>query len=182
MNDGDYSVALNAMANDRVLFLPSYVEWITEEVIRNMKGDYGIVPYPKLDEEQANYRSQLATAASVTCFPQTISDAELSAQVATYMSYLGYDTVVKEYYDGYLKERISRTPEMLEMLELVRDTATISLSTAYSSTFKQPILEMFEVSYRIHYGYAGQQELTSAYAKRYKVHKKELSNLISKYQ
>lgn len=178
----DYSVALNAMAENRVLFLPSYVKWISDPIIRNMEGDYGIVPYPKLDDDQESYRSQVATGATCACFPKTIGDAELSAQVATYMSYLGYDTVIKEYYDEYLGQRLSKSPEMLEMLGLIRETSIISLSTAYASAFAQPILELFEVSYRIHYGYAGQQELTSMYARRYTTYKKELSTLVSNYQ
>jgi len=176
--DNDYSPAFYAMSANRVLFLPAYMGWITDEIIRNMSSDYGIVPYPKADGEQIGYYSQLATGATCTLFPKNVADVDLSAQVATYMSYLGNRDVSKKYFQNYLQERLSKSPRMAEMLGLIRETTTMSLTTVYSSSFGKALMELFEVSYVHDYG----DGLSSEYASRLKTYKFELKQIIKNYE
>ena len=143
---GTYTDSLEILAADRLLFLPSYLNYISNEIMRDMKSDFGIVPYPKYDENQENYISQIGTGATITCFPQNIAKPELSAQVANYMGYLGKETLVSTYFETYLQERLSRTPEMQEMLTLIRETATANLTTVYATLFSPTLLTWFEVS------------------------------------
>lgn len=144
--NGQYDESLQIMADDRVLFLPTYLNYISTEIMRTMESDFGILPYPKYDEAQENYISQIGTGATMTCFPQNIANPELSAQIANYMGYLGTETLVSTYFETYLQERLSRSPEMQEMLTLIRETATANLTTVYATLFSPTLLTWFEVS------------------------------------
>jgi hypothetical protein len=147
-----YEESLQILAEDRVLFVPSYLNYISNAILRDMKGDFGILPYPKYDENQANYISQIGTGATCTTFPQNIANPELSAQVANYMGYLGTESLVATYFETYLQERLSRTPEMQDMLNLIRETATANLTTVYAALFSPNLVTWFEVSGNIDHG------------------------------
>lgn len=147
-----YEESLQILAENRVLFVPSYLNYISNAIMRDMESDFGILPYPKYDETQENYISQIGTGATCTTFPQNIAKPELSAQVANYMGYLGSETLVGTYFETYLQERLSRTPEMQDMLTLIRETATANLTTVYAALFNPNLVTWFEVSGNIDHG------------------------------
>jgi ABC-type glycerol-3-phosphate transport system substrate-binding protein len=147
-----YEESLQILAENRALFVPSYLNYISNEILRNMESDFGILPYPKYDESQEAYISQIATGATCTCFPQNIANPELSAQVTSYMGYLGRESLVGTYFETYLQERLSRTPEMQDMLNLIRETATANLTTVYAALFSPNLVTWFEVSGNIDHG------------------------------
>ena len=68
------------------------------------------------------------------------------------MGYLGKTSLVSTYYETYLQERLSRSPEMQEMLTLIRDTATMKLGVAYATLFSPNLLNWNEVSYAVDHG------------------------------
>ena len=177
-----YSKHLTAMAQDRCLYLPAYVKWITDPILTGMAGDFGVVPYPKLSAEQTGYYSQIATGATCTLFPKSLTDTDLPAKVATYMSYVGKSMVAEPYFQNYLKERLARSPEMQEMLETVRQTATMNLSTIYHTYFSPQLLTLFG-SEQLN---AGKQDyragIADEYASRLPGYKGALKVLLKKYK
>jgi hypothetical protein len=150
--NGTYEESLQILAENRALFVPSYLNYISNEILRDMESDFGILPYPKYDESQEAYISQIATGATCTCFPQNIANPELSAQVTSYMGYLGRESLVGTYFETYLQDRLSRTPEMQDMLNLIRETATANLTTVYAALFSPNLVTWFEVSGNIDHG------------------------------
>ena len=68
------------------------------------------------------------------------------------MGYLGAETLVSTYFETYLQERLSRTPEMQDMLTLIRETATANLTTVYAALFSPNLVTWFEVSGNIDHG------------------------------
>lgn len=175
--NNDYSKHLQAVATDRCLHLPSYTYWITDPILTGMAGDFGVVPYPKLDANQPQYYSQIATGATTTLFPKTLVETDLSAKVATYMSYVGREMVAQPYFNNYLKERLARSPEMQTMLETVRQTATMTLTTVYHTYFTGTLLTLFG-SCPTDYGHG----IADEYAKRYPGWKGEMKILLKKYK
>ena len=147
-----YEESLQILAEDRVLFVPSYLNYISNAILRDMKNDFGILPYPKYDETQENYISQIGTGATCTTFPQNIAKPELAVQVANYMGYLGTESLVSTYFETYLQDRLSRTPEMQDILDLIRETATANLTTVYAALFSPNLVTWFEVSGNIDHG------------------------------
>ena len=173
--DDDYTESLTAMAQDRCLYLPSYNHFITNPILTGMEGDFGVVPYPKLNADQSRYYCQVATGSTCTLFPKTLTDTTLSAKVATYMSYVGSEMVAKPYFDNYLKERLARSPAMQEMLDLVRDSAVISADSYYPFG----LLTLFEVSY-VEYNQFG-TGISDEYTRRFQGLKSDLKKLRHAY-
>ena len=92
---------------------------------QKMKGNYGLLPVPKLDEEQDNYESFINPwVSSALCIPSTLSmeDAEFAGAVLECMGYYSMDTVRKEYYDEVLNYQYVQDDASMEMLELILDS------------------------------------------------------------
>ena len=90
-----------------------------------MKGNYGLLPVPMLDETQTEYYSLVgAWSATALCIPNTLSteDAEFAGAVLECMGYYSMDTVRKEYYDEVLNYQYVQDDASMEMLELILDS------------------------------------------------------------
>ena len=96
--------------------------------------NWGILPYPKYDEEQRHYLSPLSNDAPVYCALKSTPNYETSGLIleALNASYYGYTT------DVYMNERINyclRDNESINMLELILDGATTDFAHMFVSGF-----------------------------------------------
>jgi len=119
--------------NGRALFINNWLR--AADMFRDMSDDFGIIPYPKLNEEQPEYHTQIGTSTSALFVPITVKDAELTSKVAEAMSYYSREYVVPAYYDVALKEKYTRDEDVKEMLEIIRDSAQMNFTFAYSTMF-----------------------------------------------
>ena len=92
---------------------------LAESVLRDVEFDYGIIPYPKLDEAQKAYYT--VPGGSVSCFasPVTASDTELVGALSAAMSRESWVSVLPAYYDIVLKVKGARDEASVEMLDLI---------------------------------------------------------------
>ena len=90
------------------------------ELLRDYDVDYGIVPYPKYDEEQAEYRSQ--DWGPMWAIPAAIKNPELVGSVVELYSYFSTDTIVPAYYDKVLEGKLAQDMESRKMLEIIFDS------------------------------------------------------------
>jgi len=132
-NTTDHTKINNVFLTDRALFLASYI--YTTEVLRDMETDFGIIPFPKRDESQENYHTQIGTSASYFFVPVTTNDITLTSQVCESLSYYSYVGVVPSYYEVALKEKYTRDNDVKEMLEVIRSSAMMDFTFAYSTMF-----------------------------------------------
>ena len=163
----DLNESIEQLASGNVLFAPMYLKTIEDARIKDVLDNVGIVPYPLYDEMQESYITPLTC--NVTCFPINVTNAQLSAQVATYMAYCGQEQLAPKYFETHIKSRLASEPAMQVMLDVMRDTATTTLSMMYSSNFDPVLLKLFEVSTTNDFG----SELVSTYktyAKSYQKH------------
>lgn len=117
-----------AMATIRVLELES-------GVMRNMEDKFGVVPMPKYDTEQADYRTLMHDQFTVLCMPTTVSDDrrhEISA-VLEALGSISYTTVKPAYYETTLRTKIAQDPESAQMLDLIVDRIYIDAGILYTS-------------------------------------------------
>ena len=173
----DYGNYISALAEDRLLFATAYLNVIEKEELRNMSSDYGVLPYPKYDENQKSYYTQLGTSTTAIYFPQSISDIELSGQVCEYMAYYGQSKIVGAYYETMLKDRLARDVNMSEMLDLVRDSATFSFTMMYNTNFSPIISQLFQFRNTTDNG----ENIASKYVSYYEVYDKSLDTLIESF-
>ena len=101
--------------------------------VRSMESDCGIVPFPKLNEEQEEYHARIVNFAGLTYIPVTNTKLDLTSAVLEYSAYLSYKELIPEFYDIILDVKTARDVETEEMVDIVRDSATF-MDENYLST------------------------------------------------
>ena len=109
------------------------------EMIRDMEDDFGILPMPKYDEKQEKYLSSLGTSVSVMLVPQTAKDITLTSKVMEALCYYSSLDVIPKYYEVALKEKYSRDDDIKEMLEIIRDGATMTFAQFNAQLIGDPL-------------------------------------------
>ena len=87
---------------------------------RDMEDEFGILPYPKLDEVQDKYicTSQEWTATAFTV-PKTASDLERTSIILEAMSSAASVTITPAFFDTALARKYTRDDDSAEMLEII---------------------------------------------------------------
>ena len=113
-NWGDaYKVDKVTIADGRFMFTMEAVKYAHDHLASDVK--FGILPYPKFDTDQKEYRT--LDAAGVFCVPVTITDDEMVGKVIECLSFYSADTINIAYYERLLGTRVSDAPDDAEMLD-----------------------------------------------------------------
>ncbi|MCQ2433279.1 MAG: hypothetical protein MJ175_11805 [Clostridia bacterium] len=97
---------------------------------RDMDESYGIVPMPKYDESQENYRN-LRGYLYVMCVPSTCQDLDTVGTIMDAMSYLTYKDVMPYFYNSHLSQKMLRNDESVQMLDIIRQTRYNDIGITY---------------------------------------------------
>ncbi len=121
LNDDMPQEPCNVFASGRALFFASYLRE-TENLRFKMEDDYGILPMPKYDEAQEQYRTFINGSASVLIIPKSVNDEQLD--VAGYMievlaSSSYYNVTKTALYQKLEKSRTLQDSEMARMVDLI---------------------------------------------------------------
>lgn len=117
-----------AMATMRLLELES-------AVMRDMRDEYGVLPMPKFDETQTQYKTLLHDQFTVLAVPTTIGDDRLT-ELSAVMEALGsesYKRVKPAYYDTTLRAKLVKDPDSVEMMDIIFDNVYIDAGIIYTS-------------------------------------------------
>jgi len=131
-------------------------------VFRDMEAEVGIIPYPKLDEAQANYVTVVHDTAEVGAIPITAKDHEMSGAVAHLLCRLTHETVLPAHYEMSLKIKYARDNYTSAMIDLIHDGIMDMFCLVYggahaNNIFTWTILEPLQ---------KGTDAVTSAYQTR----------------
>ena len=108
--DNDNKVTI---ADGRFLFTMEAVKYANEHLASGVK--FGMLPYPKFDKDQQEYRT--LDAAGMFCVPVTVTNDEMVGKVIECLSFYSADTINLAYYERLLGTRVSEAPDDAEMLE-----------------------------------------------------------------
>ena len=86
---------------------------------RNMEDDFGIIPWPKYDED--DYAAIVNAFAHVAVIPVTVPDPERTGTILTALAAYGRETVIPAFYDVALKTKYARDDESEKMIDIIRD-------------------------------------------------------------
>lgn len=112
---------MDAFSEDRVLFWIANLKGV--ERMRNMKSEFGILPIPKLDGNQAEYKIHYqANIGGALNVPVTASDIELVGMVLEDAAYMSMLTIKPAYVDVLLQGKFLRDDESLATLEIMFDS------------------------------------------------------------
>jgi len=85
--------------------------------LRATDFDFGILPYPKYDTNQANYVS--LNWAGMICAPTDIADPGMVGAVTEYLGADSYQTVWPQYFNVLLNGKLARDDQSKAMLDLI---------------------------------------------------------------
>ena len=120
----------------RLLFCPNQFQFAGNEKIREMEDNFYIIPMPKYDENQENYRSNQYDGVPIYGVPITVKESKLDTIGATLeaMCSLSSQSVIPVYYDKVLKNKYSRDAQTAEMIDLIHDSVTSDFCFAWGDT------------------------------------------------
>ena len=108
--------------------------------LRDMNDDIGILPMPKYDEAQENYKSA-AWGGAVWTLSRTfdMADAEKLGAALEAMSFYGYRDVIPVYKEVALKTKTTRDNESADMLDIIFGTIYFDFGTniMYDAVFAE---------------------------------------------
>ncbi len=105
------------MPTNRVLFQMSPIRELN--LYRDCEVDFGILPYPKLDETQESYVNN--DWGGLMAVPTSVGNPEMVGKACELLAFYSGDTTIPAYYDLVLGEKLARDANSKEMLELIFD-------------------------------------------------------------
>lgn len=116
----DGSNHINIFLDERAFFL-SYLNLGSLEMLRNLEADVGLLPYPKLNENQPNYITSVHDTAELGAIPVTVTDLSFISAVIEDLCRRTQQEVLPAYYETNLKVKYTRDDESAKMVDIVHD-------------------------------------------------------------
>ena len=116
-NISNFPNVAKVFADGRALFYDAKLS--SAEELRDMDDDFGIIPVPKFDAAQTDYKSFVNGAASMVCVPATVKEAdrEYVSIIIEGMASEAYRIVTPVLYETYLKRKVTRDAESMDMID-----------------------------------------------------------------
>ncbi len=114
----------------RSLFLTGEVK--AAQLLRDMDDTFGIVPFPKADEAQESYMTNLAPQLFYLTIPTTNRSLDMTANVSEVLAHDSFEKVIPVYYSNVVEHKGLRNEESVEMLEIMRQTRAVDIGIVYS--------------------------------------------------
>ncbi|MBR6290632.1 MAG: hypothetical protein IKR53_04230 [Clostridia bacterium] len=145
---------------------------------RDMEADIGLVPYPKLDENQTRYITVVHDTAEVGAIPTTARDPEMTGAVCQILCRLTHKSVLPTYYEMSLKIKYARDDFTSAMIDLIHDGITDEFCLVYGGAYANDIFT-WAILEPLQKG--DESGVASAYEKREKAALKMLGKLMDEY-
>ena len=94
--------------------------------LRNMDDDFGIIPYPKFDEND-EYSTAINGSAPLIVIPISVSDIERTGAITEALCAYGHRDVIPAFYEKSLKSKYARDEESEEMMDIIKDSIIYDL-------------------------------------------------------
>lgn len=130
----DHSYGIKEFAKGNVLFANGQIGQ-SASLLADYENDFGIIPYPKYDEDQKEYYTMVDGNFSVIAIPKGITAEKLKMAGAAVeaLSAYSWKNVVPKYYDVALKTRYVRDQESVAMLDLIMENRVVDFAYLYDN-------------------------------------------------
>ena len=146
--------------------------------LRDMEYAYGVLPYPKYDEQQERYYTNSMDQHSVFGVPVTLpaDEYEFMGIVTEVLNAESYKTVTPAFYDIALKNKYTEDPVTAQMIDLIMDGRIYEFSFQFGEFLSNlPYMFRYEL-------YNGQNNLASTLKKNQKAINKRLEQIYKCYE
>jgi len=118
INPRTNEVAQLAFEENRALFYGECMQCVIR--IRQMETEFGIIPLPKTNADQAQYSTYVHYwPSSMVAVPAGGADDDRTGAIIEALAYGGYKFITPAYYDVALKSKYARDDESSEMLDII---------------------------------------------------------------
>ena len=118
---------ITTLKTDRAIFIQTYMGSMSGR-LRDMTSDYLILPLPKFDEAQEDYKCMInGWGACFVAIPDN-ADVDESGFVAEALGYESYRKVRPEIYERLLKQKLARDERSTAMIDLIFSDLTIDFN------------------------------------------------------
>ena len=124
-------IYIELFKNNRMLFVGQNIKAAAaESELRNMESTFGILPFPKYNEQQENYANHVYYASQYVTIPVTCSDPERASILIDTLSYETAEYVLPYYYDRVSYKGL-RNQDSVDMLNIICNTRYYNWGLAY---------------------------------------------------
>ena len=135
------AAGIDFFRNGHAVFVVATIQEMVN--LRDMEDDFGVIPFPKFEKEQPRYYSRISGGRPFV-IPTTNQRPDIAGALMEAMACETSNTVYPAYYESSLKNKFSRDPETVEMLDLVRATLMYDLGdTIWFSDVRGPLTNDF---------------------------------------
>lgn len=133
---GAWDQASQIFENDRALYRATTLSAVNR--LRAMASDYGILPIPAYYDNQTEYYCWVSgnthMPLAIYRYSDVVSTAEITERLAYHSRYGGTNTLYSAFFEKMAYNRICRTPDDINMLELVIDSKTFDVDQSTKIT------------------------------------------------
>ena len=159
---------------DQTFFYAGRLEQAISALFREMPDDYGIIPYPMMDDSQTEYTGIIHNSSDYVTIPVTCQHIEEIGAVIEALCAESYRTVVETFYESALKMKYSRDALSGQCIDIIRDSCKKNFLYEYSGVVGCGLLISDQAR-------AGTSNFASVYAKSAPATNKQIKALIEKY-
>ena len=170
----DNETSLKMFRENHLLMYPYLM--IGAENFRDMVNDYGIVPYPKYNEEQERYQTLAHDNYSLMCVPVDVPEdkIEMIGAVTEAFAAESYRTITPSYLEVAMKNKFLRDEYSTQMLDIITSGLKFDPAGIYSNSLGDP-LHLFRGVWD------GKLDIVSTYSKKEKNFLKQFTKFNEKY-
>ena len=143
MNTEDTFLDRMFMSNQTILYAAT-IDRI--EVFRDMDSDFVMVPYPKYDEAQEKYHTQIATGSGMLFIPKTVKDIGMTVDIMNAHGCLSCLDVIPTYYESALKVKYTRDERNMQVIDIINASMSNTVEFAFGSSLNSINTLFFELS------------------------------------
>ena len=128
--DADAGGYVYAFTTRRSLFMTAELK--ASLLMRDMEDTFGIVPFPKYEEAQEHYETNLVFQLFYMTIPTTNTKVSQTATIAEVLTHDSYETVIPVYYQNVVEHKGLRNENSIEMLEIMRENRGVDLGMIFN--------------------------------------------------
>ena len=171
-DDNESATYHNMFRNNQGLFLTTMFYLI--ESMRDMESEFGVIPFPKYDEEQENYITRVSFF-DTSVIPVTVVDIERASIILEALTCESHNLVIPAYYEIALKSKYARDEESQRMIDIILASRILDFGDTY---FQGNLRDGFVAPMFIN----NNHDIVSTASKYQKTFNKTLERMIEAYQ
>ncbi|MBQ8641733.1 MAG: hypothetical protein IJ480_05890 [Clostridia bacterium] len=114
----------------RAMFMTGEIK--AAQLMRDMEDTFGIVPFPKADETQENYSTNLVDCVFCLSIPTTNTKLEQTAVITEVLAHDSHTKVIPLYYETIVEHKGLRNEDSIEMLDIMRATRDVDIAIMFN--------------------------------------------------